>query len=407
MRVSYLYDIPMPSPKSAPIQILNTCRALAAAGVPTTVFTGKLRGDPAACLAFYGLDPHPNLTIRPLFSRLEWRLYPPWPLAHMLADDDDRWPHIILSRGETALRVASWLQRIRRRVALFVYEAHRLCFAHGVERLSGRRWDQTMPLSKPFRRMLERERALVEGADGVVCLTEGVRQTLMQLFKITRPILILPSGTSVSEDDGRTQTGEQDIDVVYAGKLMARKGLPLLIAAMRHLPGRRLCVVGGLPEEVAASRALARDDEIESRIDFTGFVEPWRVQDYLARARVGVCPLEPDASIISERFTSPLKLLEMMAQGVPVVASDLPVTRAIVTHGESAVLVRPGDPAALADGIRTLLDDRVLAQRLATAARKRVMTFSWSERARQLLGFLEGLADQRRSSARATNGKHG
>ena len=130
MRVSYLYDLPMPSPKAAPIQILNTCRALAAAGVPTTVFTGKLRGDPTACLAFYGLEPHPNLAIRPLFSRLQWRLYPPWALARVLAEHDDRRPHIILSRGETALKVASWLQRIRRRKALFVYEAHRLCFAH-------------------------------------------------------------------------------------------------------------------------------------------------------------------------------------------------------------------------------------------------------------------------------------
>ena len=70
MRVSYLYDLPMPSPKAAPIQILNTCRALAAAGIPTTVFTGKRHGDPTACLAFYGLDSHPNLAIRPFFSRL-------------------------------------------------------------------------------------------------------------------------------------------------------------------------------------------------------------------------------------------------------------------------------------------------------------------------------------------------
>jgi hypothetical protein len=80
MRVSYLYDLPLPVPKATAIQILHTCRALAAAGVPTTVYTGKLHGDPADCLAFYGLDPHPRLAIRPLFSRLAWQLYPPWAL---------------------------------------------------------------------------------------------------------------------------------------------------------------------------------------------------------------------------------------------------------------------------------------------------------------------------------------
>ena len=101
-------------------------------------------------------------------------------------------------------------------------------------------------------------------------------------------------------------------------------------------------MVGGLPEEVAASRDLTKGEEVGSRIEFAGYVEPWRVQDYLTRARVGVCPLDPDVSIISERFTSPLKLLEMMAHGVPVVASDVPSTRSIVTHGETAWLVSPG-----------------------------------------------------------------
>ena len=182
--------------------------------------------------------------------------------------------------------------------------------------------------------------------------------------------------------------------------------MSLLIAAMRHLPGRKLCVVGGLPGDVLASRGLTRGDDVGSRIDFTGFVEPWRVRDYLARARVGVCPLEPDASIVSERFTSPLKLLEMMAHGVPVVASDLPVTRAIVTHGESALLVRPGDPVALANGIRAVLDDGALAHRLAAAARQRVLAFSWQERARRLIDFLERLGDHRRSSARAAGGMY-
>jgi glycosyltransferase involved in cell wall biosynthesis len=406
IRVSYLYDLPLPSPKAAPTQILNTCRELAVAGIPTTVFTRKLVDEPAACLAFYGLDPHPNLAIRPLFSRPAWRLYPPWPLARLLAQRGDGRPHIILSRGETALAVAPWLRRVPRREALFVYEAHRLCFAHEVERQSGKRWDETVPLSEPFRQIYERERTTVEEADGVVCLTEGVRRTLTQLFTITRPTLVLPSGTSVPEDDATARAGERDIDVIYVGKLAVRKGVPLLIAAMRHLPGRRLCVVGGSPEEVAASRDLIRGDEVESRIDFTGFIEPWRVRAYLGRARVGVCPLPVGTSITSDQFTSPLKLLEMMAYRVPVVASDVPPTRSIVIHGETAWLVPAEDPAALAGGIQTLLDDPALADRLAAAARQRVEQFSWQGRARRLLDFLEALTDHRRSNVCAGKAMH-
>jgi glycosyltransferase involved in cell wall biosynthesis len=407
VRVSYFYNLTIPSREAALIQILNTCRALAATGVPTTVFTRELRGDPSDCLAFYGLDSHPNFAIRPFFSRPEWRLFPPWALTRMLAGHNPDEPHIIMSRGQTALTVASWLRRMREREALFVYEAHRLCFAHHVERRSGRPWDESVPLSRRVRRIYDRESATAGGAHGIVCLTDGVRETLTRLFKITRPIIVLPSGTAITENGATARAREPDIDVIYTGKLLARKGVPLLIAAMRHLPGRKLCIVGGLLNEVLASRNLSRDHEVESRIDFTGFVEPWRVRDYLARARVGVCPLESEASIISERFTSPLKLLEMMAQGIPVVASDLAVIRAIVTHRESALLVRPGDPVALAAGIRTLLEDRALAQRLAAAARIRAMAFSWSERARRLREFFEAVAELRRSSAGTMKRKYG
>jgi glycosyltransferase involved in cell wall biosynthesis len=405
MHVSYLYDLPLPSPKAAPRQILSTCRELAVAGIPTTVFAGRLHGDTTACLAFYGLEPHPTLAIRPLFSRPSWRLYPPWPLARMVGTRDEG-PHVILSRGETALQVAPWLKHLRRCDVLFVYEAHRLCFAHEMERRSGQRWDETVPRSGPSARMYTREKASVEAADGVVCLTEGVRETLRQLFTITRPTLVLPSGTSVP-NDGAGNSGERDIDVIYVGKLAARKGVPLLVAAMRHLPGRRLCVLGGSPEEVAASRRLIGSDEVGSRIDFTGYVEPSHVPAYLARARVGVCPLPVNTSITSDRFTSPLKLLEMMAYRVPVVASDVPPTRSVVTHGETAWLVPPEDPGALAGGIQRLLSDRVLAGRLAAAARERVLQFSWQRRARRLLDFLDELVEGRRSSALAGMTEHG
>jgi glycosyltransferase involved in cell wall biosynthesis len=406
MRISYLYDVPLPAPLAAPIQIVNTCRELAAAGIPTTLFVRELRSSPAACLAFYGVDPHPDLAIRPLFSRLAWRLYPPCPLTRLLADDNEHRPHVIISRGETAVEVARWLGRVRRRDALFVYEAHRLCFAHLAEHLSGKRWDETTPRAGPVRRLYLREAATVEAADGVVCLTNGVQQALTRMFALNRPSLVLPSGTSVPTD-AMVPTGERDIDVLYVGKLRVRKGVRLLLAAMRHLPGRRLCVVGGSPAEVAACRELARAHVELSRTDFTGFVEPGRVQDYLRRSRVGVCPLPLGTSVTSEQFTSPLKLLQMMAYGVPVVASDVPAIRDIVTHGETAWLVASDDPKALAAGLRTLLEDPELARRLAAAARRRVMAFSWPQRAVHLRAFLETLAARPGSKAHTADAQHG
>lgn len=396
MRLSYFYDLSLPAPnKAAVVQIVNTCHALAAAGVPATVLVGDLTTDEAECLAFYGLEPHPDFAIRPFHPSRYWRLRPTSALSRTLAERGGAGPDVLVSRGLPALKVAPHLRQLRNRGVAFVYEAHRLLFPHSYERETGQRWDESAPLSKSLRRMFERERAVVEEADAVVCVTEGLRDTMTSLFRVTQPLLVLPGGTSVPSEVPSADARERDLDVLYVGKLMARKGLATLLDAMRHLPGRRLCVVGGPAQELEQCRAMVAGDEVETRIEFTGFVPPARVADYLLRARVGVCPIDPDLSVISERFTCPLKLLEMMAHGVPAVVSDLAVTRAIVTHRESALLVPPRDPVALAAGIRTLLDDRALARRLAEAARRRVLDFTWHQRGRRLRDFLVEVAGDR------------
>jgi glycosyltransferase involved in cell wall biosynthesis len=113
-----------------------------------------------------------------------------------------------------------------------------------------------------------------------------------------------------------------------------------------------------------------------------GYVAPAQVAVQLAHADVLVVPNPPSA--ISTLATSPLKLFEYMAAGRAIVASDLPAIREVLTHDVNAWLVRAGDAAALADGIRHLAADRDLRQRLARAALASVAEYSWSRRAERL-----------------------
>jgi glycosyltransferase involved in cell wall biosynthesis len=231
------------------------------------------------------------------------------------------------------------------------------------------------------------ERLVVERADGVVCLTEGVREALASFFQLTAPTLILPSGTdpppAVLPDDTM-----RDMDVFYAGKLSTRKGIDDLIRALRFLPGVRCWIAGGSDDEVETLRAQAEDEGVADRVTLLGFVAPGEVRRLYARARVGVCPLPRGVSRTSERYTSPMKILNMMALGTPVVATDLPSVREMLDHGRTALLAPPSNPRAFATAIRKLLDDRVLASKLARAAREEVETYTWGERARRLHDFL-------------------
>jgi len=124
-------------------------------------------------------------------------------------------------------------------------------------------------------------------------------------------------------------------------------------------------------------------------VQFTGMVEPGAVAGYLATAHVLVLP--NTATRISERYTSPLKLFEYLAAGRPIVASDLPALREVVTADVDAVLVPPGDPRALAEGIARVLRDPELAERLSAQAWSRAAAFSWTARAERIDQVLQGV----------------
>ena len=110
------------------------------------------------------------------------------------------------------------------------------------------------------------------------------------------------------------------------------------------------------------------------------------VPKYLAASDVLVLPNSEKG--LSE-FTSPLKLFEYMAAKRPIVASDLPSLREILSES-NAVMVRPDDPAALAEGIQKVLEDEELAKKLAGNAYIDVQQYSWDKRAMRILEFVGG-----------------
>ena len=91
---------------------------------------------------------------------------------------------------------------------------------------------------------------------------------------------------------------------------------------------------------------------------------------------------------ISARYTSPLKAFEYMASERPVVASDLPSLGELFEDGRNALLVRPDCPDDLARGIRQILEDPALAQRLSAAGRESVRFRTWDQRAAAILEFV-------------------
>jgi glycosyltransferase involved in cell wall biosynthesis len=122
---------------------------------------------------------------------------------------------------------------------------------------------------------------------------------------------------------------------------------------------------------VKALRKRARKRGLAGRVLFHRAMAPDRLAPAVARLAFTVAPLTETARN-TVQGCCPVKIIESMAAGTPVLASDLRVTRALITHGRDGLLVAPGDRRALALALRRLLAAPSLVRRLGDAARRTV-----------------------------------
>jgi glycosyltransferase involved in cell wall biosynthesis len=143
--------------------------------------------------------------------------------------------------------------------------------------------------------------------------------------------------------------------LAYAGGLTTDDGYPLLLAAFavlrQRFPALRLVVAGSGGEGELAEQAGARG--IRGHVVFTGALSYRRAADLLPRADIAVFPAMPAAGVLSPSR----HLLNAMAQGCAIVASDIACHRELLVHGHSGILFQAGSRKALVEAIAALLDD--------------------------------------------------
>jgi glycosyltransferase involved in cell wall biosynthesis len=190
---------------------------------------------------------------------------------------------------------------------------------------------------------------------------------------------VIPNGVEIPEG---IDPGNRADRVVFAGRHDPRKGLPVLLRAWSRLrgSGTRLRVLGADP--LAVRLLLARLRVSEEGIDILGFVDDARLTEELATAKLLVAP-----SLGNESFG--MTITRAFACAAPVVASDIPGYREVVTE-ETGALVPPGDADALAETIAALLSDEAVRVERGRAARERAMSeYAWPLLARRLADCYE------------------
>jgi phosphatidylinositol alpha-mannosyltransferase len=166
--------------------------------------------------------------------------------------------------------------------------------------------------------------------------------------------------------------------LLFVNRLDPRKGFSVAVAAFeilgRDLPDLRLVVAGDGPDRDAVDRLSGR---LRERVLMLGTVPHERLPAFHAAADVFI-----GAARGRESFG--IVLVEAMAAGLPVVASDIDGWREVVRDGVDGLLVPPSDPRALAGAIRRVLDDHGLAGRLGRAGRERSERYRWETVAEEI-----------------------
>lgn len=391
MRFFYFYRVPLPDPRADAVQIVHTCAGLARAGSGVSLRVERVGAPLPEVLTFYGVEPlgpgSGPMDLAAIGARWSW---PFLTLRTASLLRSARAGPACLFVREVRPYVPALMARARRAGMRVLFEAHNVSAALVEEKL-GRAGAPAAGARRLRRKAGARatlERKILKAADGLVCTQQATLEALAPLANPATPTIVLGNGTRLPPPLPGDRP--RDVDILYCGSLKPWKGVDTLARAMGCLAPHTLTIVGpGTTEDTRRLQAIAREARAADRIVFLPPVPPSKVWELYARARVGVIPLPGSGSIEARAFTSPLKLFEMMAAGLPVVASALPALLPYVQDGREALLVPPGDPPSLAAAIRRVLEDGALAATLAAAARRRAADFTWDARGRALTAFAD------------------
>jgi len=368
MRILYLSLSYVPSRSASSVHVMKMCAALAEHGHQVELVTklAPQRLEPGVHddHAFYGVEPSFTLTKleRPgrrggglLFARAQLRK-----LAQQPA------PDLVYSRD----LVGAWLACRRGLPVLF--EAHGL---------------PTGWLAKLLVRRILGYPSLAR----IVFISQALQDKWHQRGLCCPDTVVAHDAADPLPVEQSASSGETTpLKAGYVGHLYAGRGIELIVSVAKRLPAIEFHLVGGREKDLAAWRAQS----VPANVIFHGFIAPARLPELYRSFDLLLMPYQHQVGVRSGRsdtasWMSPMKMFEYMAAGRPIVSSNLPVLREVLTDDRNALLAEPGaidDWVAAVDG---LANDRELRQRLAaTAVADFDAHYTWTARAAAVLDGL-------------------
>ncbi len=227
-------------------------------------------------------------------------------------------------------------------------------------------------LDRIHRVLLPVRRWVLRGATAVVANSPGLKELSESADPLE--VTVIPNGVDTVAFTPKGRLPDGMFRFLFVGRLTSQKNVALLLEAANIV--QRASKVPFLIE-IVGEGPLEKDLRAQSlRLGIDGIV---RWKRWLAREEMPGCYASADCLVNPSRYEGmPNTVLEAMACALPVVVSDVAGNRDTVERNVSGLIVTDNDPVALADAMRSLLEDQASAAAMGLAARKRVSErFSW------------------------------
>ena len=235
---------------------------------------------------------------------------------------------------------------------------------------------------------------------GLVVVTKSLKEWYKKHFRLSEnSIVTAPDGADIksSVDNSPADFVMPEVSgskwhVGYIGGLFPGKGMEIIIPLAGRCPDVNFHIVGGRDSDINFWKLKTG---VLKNVFFHGYFPHARVLQFMRRMDVLLVPnLRSvrcnDGNTDIGKWTSPLKLFEYMAAKRPILASNVEVLKEVLVHEENSVLCDPDDIEAWRAGLRRLLSDRELAERLTNKAFSELTEkYTWSRRAETLLAFIK------------------
>lgn len=378
LRVVYIVNARIPNERAHGIQIVRTCEALSREDIDLTLVTSTFPGQHASLAEQYGITE--SFVHRRLFA-ID---IPHLPFRYVVRNASFFVSAIVYLLLGFVTGLFSG-----RRVAVYV-RGELMLFLIPLTYL--------MPIffeTHQIRNYAAWYRMALRHVRGIIVVTQNLKQKFIDEYRLPAAnILVARDAVDLTmfangvrdrmvwEKQG---ISESKTIVLYAGTLAAEKGVDTLALASRFVPDTvHIVFLGGTDAQVQAFRAKYGT---YANVSILGRVEHTEVPRYIASADMLILPDRADFTY-SNLFTSPMKLFEYMASGLPIIASRVPSLLEVLTE-ETALFFESGNAEELGKRMSEIAKDPDAFRTYGERARAAVEAFTWEKRAGAIVAHIK------------------